>query len=383
MLNYYWVSIKGKNSKNFLNTIFKRKINIAEIKYKDDSILIKVSYEDYKNIVKIGTSCTISIVKTAGSKRIKQLYQKYRISFIIFVISVFFIFFLSNLIFFIKIETNNSDVKKVISGELLQNSITLYSPRKSYKKLKSIALDIKNNHLDKIEWIEFEQKGVVLIVKVIPRIKEEKKEMEKYQDIVASKDGYIRRINSRNGQLLKSINDYVKKGEVIISGNIFRNDRIVAKTRATGNVYAEVWYVVKMSKLLNYKEAIFEGNGKVGISLFISNKELRLFYFPKKINSVKTINLFNSSFFSIKFKKEKVYTLKDKRYNTYSLKKILEQNAKESILNRLKKDEYIISEKPLKNYIKNDKMYIEVFFKCYEDIAKENELQKIEEKKDE
>ncbi len=57
--------------------------------------------------------------------------------------------------------------------------------------------------------------------------------------------------------------------------------------------------------------------------------------------------------------------------------------AKNEILKTLEKDEYIMLQKTLKKKTKNGRMYIEVFFKVYEDIALEKDLQKIEEKKDE
>ena len=52
-------------------------------------------------------------------------------------------------------------------------------------------------------------------------------------------------------------------------------------------------------------------------------------------------------------------------------------------LQKVKKDEYIIKQKTLKKYIKNGKMYIEVFFKTYEDISLEKDSVKIEEKVEE
>ena len=50
LINYYIIEIKGKNLKRILQEIIKRKINILEIKYKKDRIILKVSYEDYKKI---------------------------------------------------------------------------------------------------------------------------------------------------------------------------------------------------------------------------------------------------------------------------------------------------------------------------------------------
>ena len=382
MINYYWISVKGKSTKYFLYALFKNNINIADIKYKKDEVFLKLSYEEYKEVLKINTSCSISIYKIVGFKRIGQLYQKYKVSLIIFVIDVFFILFISNLILFINIEADNNYVKNTIRSELIDKNITFFTFKKSYKDLKSISLSIKNNNLDIIEWIELEQKGVFLNVKVIPRIKKENSNYKGYNDIIASKSGYIKKIESSKGQVLKNIDDYVKKGEVIVSGNIFRNDKVVGKVNANGKVFAEVWYVVKANNDLSYTKVIKSNKGKIGFSIFIKNREIRLLYLPKKIITNKSVNLFTNENFSIILKKEIGYVKKEEKYHANNLQLMLEQRAKNSILKSLGNDEYIISQKTLKKYFKNGKMYIEVFFKCYQDIAEEKTLQKIKEKKD-
>ena len=383
MINYYWVSIKGKNTKQFLTNILKQNINIELIRYKNDEILIKVSYDDYKKLKQMKTSYKIIIVKTSGSRRLKQLYQKYRLSLFIFVISVFFIIFMLNKIFFINIETDNNKLKNLIKEELNKNNITLYTNKKSYNRLREITSVIKNNNLNSIEWIELEQKGVVLNVKVIPRVSKDIKEKTDYKDIIASKDGYIRKIYSRKGQLMKNIDDYVRKGEVIISGNIFRNDKVVGKVHADGKVYAEVWYIVKENKSVYYKKAIERDKGKLSLTLTVNKKDIDIIHIPKRVINPETINLFSNNIFSLKLKKEKLYVLENKKYDSFKLKQVLEERAKKELLKTLNKDEYIIAQKTLKKKIYNGKMYIEVFFRCYEDIAEEKDIQQIEEKKEE
>lgn len=383
MINYFWVSIKGKNPKKLLATFIKQKINMMQIKYSKNEILVKVSYDDFKRIKSIKTSYKVNIVKTSGEKRIKQLYQKNKVSLLAFVISVFFIIFMSNLILFINIETDNSKLKNVIKKELIGNEITLYTPKKSFKKLKEVGTKIQNNNLNEIEWIELEQKGVTLHVKVIERLKKENKEGNEFKDIVASKNGYIRKIYSRKGQLLKNIDDYVKQGEVIISGNIFRNEKVVGKVKASGKVYAEVWYVVKVNKSLNYIEVEEKSKGKENLELKINNHIINIISIPRKINLERRNVLFKNNTFSLSLSKEKKYSLKKKKYKDIELQKVLEVKAKNELSKTLEKDEYIISQKSLKKYVKNGKMYIEVFFKCYEDIAEERDIQEIVEKKDE
>ena len=379
MINYFWAEIKGKSTRKFLTQILKLDINILDIKYQKDSILIKISYSDYQKIKKIKTTYQINIIKTCGKKKYLMNLKKYKISLITFIISVFFLCFISHFTLFINIETNSDSLKQTISDNLEKEKITLYSLKKDYKSLNTISLNIKNNNKDKIEWIELDQKGVLLNVKVIERIDHIKNDKNDYKDIVAEKSGYIRKIESRRGQVQKNTYDYVKKGDVIISGNIIRNENIVSKVRASGKVYAEVWYIVKVNDSLNHKELVPKEKGNLSLVLNTNNKEIILFKLRKKIQSNKTSNIFKNDLLSINIKQEKKYTTKSKKYTSNNLKKILEVRAKKDILDTLEKDEYIIKQKTLKKYIKNGKMYIEVFFKTYEDISKEEDLKNIEE----
>ena len=60
------------------------------------------------------------------------------------------------------------------------------------------------------------------------------------------------------------------------------------------------------------------------------------------------------------------------------MKKYLEDKALSSIKKNLNDNEKILEQKTLKTYSKNDKMYIEVFFKTYENIAMEEKAEIIE-----
>lgn len=377
LINFFWIEIKGKNLKYILSKIFKLDINILNIKYYDNRVLLKVSYDDYKKIKTIKTTYEINIIKTSGKKKFYDDFLKYKTTIISFIISVFFVILLSNFVFFIDIETSNNNLKNIIRKELNYNDITLFSIKKSYSSLNNIKTNIRNNHKDNIEWIEIENDGVVTKVKVIERIKRDINSDNEYKDIVAEKDGFIRKIYSNKGQLLKNIDDYVRKGEVIISGNIFRNDEVIDKVHASGKVYAEVWYVVKVNGDIKY-QTLEENKGYFKLTLKINSKEFDIFKIRKDVDSTKINKLFNNKFFSLYFENEKVYNKKEASYSDNELKKILEVKAKKSILDTLEKDEYITYQKTLKKTKENGKMYIEVFFKVYEDIAKEENIKEIE-----
>lgn len=383
MINYFWIEIKGKNPKRFLSKLLKLKINIADIKYEKDKILLKVSYEDYKNIKQIKTIYTIKIIKTSGKKKLLEQVIKYKIPLLTFIISVFFLLIISSFILFINIDTENKNIKKIIKENLQENNVTLYSKKKSYTKLKEITQNIKNNNLDNIEWIEIDQKGVVLTVKVIERLSNNTNANNNYIDIVASKNGYIKKIYSRKGEVLKNIDDYVKKGDIIISGNIFRNDKVVDRVKANGKVYAEVWYIVKLNDKLIHQEITPKAVGKQKLILKVNKKEITFLTIPKKVIIENKKNFFKNDIFSLYLKQEKNYQKETTKYKENDLTDILNKRAKNAINKNLKRDEYIIKQKTLKKYIKNGKMYIEVFFKTYEDISLEKDSVKIEEKVEE
>lgn len=383
MINYFWIEIKGKNPKRFLSKLLKLKINIADIKYEKDKVLLKVSYEDYKNIKQIKTIYTIKIIKTSGKKKLLEQVIKYKISLLTFIISVFFLLIISSFILFINIDTENKNIKKIIKENLQENNVTLYSKKKSYTKLKEITQNIKNNNLDNIEWIEIDQKGVVLTVKVIERLSNNTNANNNYKDIVASKNGYIKKIYSRKGEVLKNIDDYVKKGDIIISGNIFRNDKVVDRVKANGKVYAEVWYIVKLNDKLIHQEITPKAVGKQKLILKVNKKEITFLTIPKKVITENKKNFFKNDIFSLYLKQEKNYQKETTKYKENDLTDILNKRAKNAINKNLKRDEYIIKQKTLKKYIKNGKMYIEVFFKTYEDISLEKDSVKIEEKVEE
>ena len=383
MINYFIVFIKGDKLKRFLVYLVKQGVNFYRIRYNSNGVYVKVSYDDYKKIKEYNAYYDISIVKTFGTDRIISLYSKYKVSLLIFVISIFFVIFLSNLILFINISTDNNSLKEEIRNELFNNNITLFSLNKNFNDLESISNKIKNSNLDDIEWISLSLDGVTLNVKVIPRVRKNILSSSSFKDIVASKDGYIRKIDSSRGQLLKNIGDYVKKGDIIISSNIFRNDEVVGQVEASGKVYAEVWYIVKANESLYYDDVSIKDKGTVSLVLNINSFEISLFSIPKRINNERIISLFRNNTFGLFIKSMNEYKTINKKYNTNDLTNILEIRARDNILNNLLEDEYIIKQKTLKKYINNGRMYIEVFFKTYEDIGEEKEPTLIESKKGE
>ena len=179
------------------------------------------------------------------------------------------------------------------------------------------------------------------------------------------------KIVAENGEIIKKKNDYVKEGEIIISGEIHKNDEIVDNIPASGNVYAEVWYKVKVEMPINYKEETLTGKSKNVLNINFLNYSWNLLDFNSYKNK-KVVNnqLFSDFFgmFNINYNKEYEVIIKDEVNNIIS-EEFAFKIAKNKIEENLKEDEYIISQKKLKTVINNSTIVTEIFFKVYENIS--------------
>ena len=381
MINYYVIQIKGKNPKRILSKLFKLGIDIYDIEYKKNVITFKTTYINYTKIKNIKTTYEIIILRVSGINRIKYLFKRYRMFLIFFLLSIFVIILFTNFILFINYETESSELKTLLKSELKKNGVTLYSYRKSYHELETIKNNIKNDNKSKIEWIELERNGVVLNVRVIER-KDKNKNIitDDVTDIVASKNGYIRNIYASSGEILKNKDDYVKKGDIIVSGNIFKNSNVVSRVRAKADVYAEVWYIIK-ANMSDTKTVLSKSNdGESRFVINVLNKDLILFKINKNISLEKENILMKNNLLTLKIQNKKNTHNIKKKYKDKEMISILYNNIISSMNKSLDTKEYIIYEKVLKNYKENGKMFIEVFIKTYENISMEKESELIETK---
>lgn len=383
MNNFYKISIKGKNVSHIFNRILNEKINIFDVSYKKDIIILNVSYEDFIRIKKLNTIYKIEIIEIYGIKKYKGIFSFYKIFIAIFFIFLILVFIYSKMIFKVSIDCQNENLKNTIKDELKKNNLTIFSFQKDFNTLEKIKESIKNKNKDLVEWVEIEKDGVYYNVSVIERKQEIKDEDELKHDIVAAKAGIIKDMYILSGEIRKNKGDYVSKGEIIVGANITKNEETKSVVDAKGKVFAEVWYRVKLNSNLKIKEKVITG-GTTSIKIKILNKEITLFkYKNKNIRQEKTNNLFNNSIFRIYIEKQYIYKDVSKKYSESDILKILETKANEEIAKSLGKNEKILLQKTLKNSVSNGKMYVEVFFKVYEDIAEEKEYVPVVEEKQE
>lgn len=370
MFNSIYI-FKIEDKKN-IKKLIKYHIYFENIVYDNKSCYIYVDYYNYCKVLKYKKLFNIELVDTKGINKYKYLLKKYFLFFISILIGIIGVYFLSNVIFDVKIMTNKEDLYKLLSNELEYYGISKYNLVKSFEEKEEIKKKILEEHKDKIEWLEFDRKGSVYYINVLERIINEEDDSSNYRHLVSRKNAIILEIRAEDGEIVKKINDYVNKGDIIVSGAIMKGEEVKNYVKAKGNVYGETWYNVSVELPINCYEKLYTGNEKKRLTINYFNKHIKLFNFSNYENEERIDKvLFQSKIlpFSITYSTFKEINLFD---DVYTVEKAMDKGmnlARSRLLETLDSDSKILSQKKLKLYTKDSKIFIEVFFKVYENIT--------------
>ncbi|MDD2469555.1 MAG: sporulation protein YqfD, partial [Bacilli bacterium] len=193
-----------------------------------------------------------------------------------------------------------------------------------------------------------------------------------YQDIVSTKNAIILRIDAIEGEIVKRKNDYVKKGDIIISGRIMKGQEVSKIVKANGKIYGEVWYNIKVEHPLIYQSKVQTGKKKDVYKVVFLNRVFALFNtrpFASKISKYYDVVANPLVPFSIIKDKQREVVIVDEIYTDGEALIMAEAQAIKKMEEYLDEDEYVISQRKLKYHIADQKLYLEMFFKVYENIG--------------
>ena len=376
------VCVHGKNIERFLKRLTDRKIELYEIEYvKYDEVYIIIKQSDYETIENIKTIYELSIERVYGFAYLKQTLIKNIYVMIAFFIGAILLFALTHITFDIEVVHNSKELRELLKEELKQNGIDMLKPIRSYETIQKVKSNILEKYKDKIEWLEIETVGTKYIVRVEERILTEENKKSEIQDIIAKKSAILLKIEAESGEIVKNINDYVKVGDTVISGNIKLNEEVKNQVAAKGTIYGEVWYKTTVEYPLTYHEEIETGKKKTVYTFHFLNKRIELLNFhPFANKKIESETLWKSNIFPLSLTKEKqkeVNVIDETITKEQAIKKATEL-AKKKIQDRLNEKEQIIRVQQLKVDVNESTIIVELFFAVMEDITDVKKLEKLE-----
>ena len=372
MYSLYQIKIEGRDVKRFIKKLYNASIYIEDMEIYDRVAYIKVSKENYEKIKKIKTIYKIKVVRLFGFIRLIDILKRHYIFFIGILLGYIYLTFLSNIIFDIEIIHSKKEIRDLINKELRYYGIEKYSFVKSYKQKEEIETKILEDHKDKLEWLEIDRIGTKYEIRVEERIIKNPIIETQKQDVVAKKDGILVKIQASKGEIKKKIGDYVKKGDVIISGSITKDEEVKNQVAASGSVYAEVWYKTSINMPYYYREEIKTGNQNKVFKFKFLNKDFYLFNFNKYKNYKE------EDFFSLKnnllpvsfsYSLEEETNVTEVLYSPEEAIKVAKERCDEKLKSQLKKEEKIISSKILSTIEQENYVSVTIFYKVLENIT--------------
>ena len=366
------LNIKGKNINRFIKKLNNNKIEILSLKYKSkDEADIIIYKKNYSKLLKIKSIYEITELEIFGLIKIKKNLKLSKHIIIITFISFLIFLMFTNVVFNVEVIHSNKDIRDLLLKELEKEGIKKYTFKKTYKEVENIKEKILNKYPNDIEWLEIEENGTKYTVRVEDREIIKKEEDNNPRNIVAAKDGVLKKVIAESGDIVKDMNDYVKKGDLIINGDLIFNEKVKGRVKAKGKVYAEVWYVTKTEYPFIKKEEKETGKVKEVYAIKFLNHTLELALNKFKNKNIKEKEIIKHDLIPIKLVKQnqKEKIVKDIFLTPEQAIIEAKKKAEEDIEKTLSKDEYIIKSKYLKSNVKESIVEVEMFFAVYEDIT--------------
>ena len=377
------IKVEGSNIHNYLKRIMKKKIHIIRaipVSYKEVHLILK--YSEYQRLLQLRSIYEITVLQYRGKLSFFQKLKKNYILLLFLTLGILFLGVLSRVIFYVDIIHQDKEIRELLEGELKRYDIKRYSFKKDYEELENIEDEILENNKDRLEWIEIIEYGTKYIVRIEERKLNEEEEEFQYQSIVSKKSAVLVEVDAISGEKVKNVNDYVKKGDTIISGYITLPSGATVATMAKGKVLGEVWYRVKIDYPIVYQETNLTGKSKKVYVIRFFNHRISLFDFDEyhSFQSQDKV-LIRSNLLGIELVREKQFEaiVKDEVYT----EDIAQVKAVNYVKEKLMKDNEDIVEiqevKILANSSDEDSIEFDLFVRAIEDIGEVVEIEETEE----
>ena len=281
---------------------------------------------------------------------------------LIFLIALYFI---SNIIIKIDINHENTALKERVNGLLIEKGIEVFTYRKDITDLNEISNAIVEENKDFLDWMSINRVGMKYVVSFEERIINDISEESGNCHIVAKKDGVITKIVADHGVTLVEKGDYVREGDIIISGEITLNEEVKDTTCASGEVLGETWYKVNITVPFAYQDKKYSDKSRYN---FYLNGN---YFYKKNYDHYDEEVIFKLDIFGNSFKivKQKEYELSDLQYTKEEARKIALEESSKRLLEKIGQNSTVLEQKVLKETVNNSTIEMEIFIVVEENIG--------------
>ena len=203
---------------------------------------------------------TCDLITTTGmlGYALRSLKKPYRIAAIL--LSILLWYGLSSMVFEIQIKGEKDESRKLIADTLKKMEVV--PPFKS-RDVSQLKTQLKKNLENDIAWLEIEKQGSRYLITYTPKEFASLSQLG-HEELIAQEDGMIERFDIQHGNKLHKVNEFVHKGDVLVS-NVLEDSK-----GGKQEVYAYVWKDITVTmdktrepKAFQYFQLLFDARRKV------------------------------------------------------------------------------------------------------------------------
>jgi similar to stage IV sporulation protein len=375
---YLMVIIRGKRLERFINLAVQKRIQIWQIsRYREDRGKLAIRLEDFfrlKPLLK-ETGCRVHIISKHGLPFFLTRVRKRYAFFGGFLAFVCMLFVLSNMIWTVEV-VGTENISKV---DVMQMADDIGIKQGKLTFLLDEPTQIQSKLLERLpeaSWVGFQLKGTRAQIRIVEKVLPEEKELASPRNIIARKSAVIHYLFAEHGKPMVRKNDFVKKGDVLVSGLIGKEDEPVA-VAATGRVEGEVWYETEVVVPTIRTQNVYTGEKHRNIYIIAGDWEIKVWgygdlaFAKTEIKGESRILRWRDVYLPLGWKKEDIFSVETNQVKVtrHEAQEIAKDAAKRDILSKMDNNGYIKEEKVLHQRQENDKVYIKMHIIAIEDIA--------------
>jgi similar to stage IV sporulation protein len=231
--------------------------------------------------------------------------------------------------------------------------------------------------INEITWIGVVLNGTSYHFEVVEKNEPEKIEALSPRSLVAKKKAMVAKIYVEKGQPEVQVNDYVKKGQVLVSGLIGKEDN-KKSIAAVGEVLGETWYLSEVKVPIKTTLPVLTGEVYNKHYVKIGSMEIPVWgFFQPEYKQSKEFEAERHLFF-FKWRLPISYvgkTIHEEQIveRIYDDEEVIEQAleiGKNQLLSKLDEDAVIKGEKVLRQHKENGKVKVDIHYQVIENIVK-------------
>lgn len=252
---YYLCSLRVFDLAYTLEKLKSENIKIKKVKKTSEyTYTFLVSIKDFKRLKLLFAN--VEIIKKVGYAFIFFSMLQYKTTLVAMVLSILFYLSLSSKIWKINIIGDSENLNNFIKNELIANNIYVGAKKLNTNDLSALQNKILYSNYDVIEYLSLEEDGCAINA-FFRKKRQESEHLHFKGNLYAKKDGLIKSFDLLSGEKVVKINDYVKKGALLVKDILTTDYQEEIYIGTYGSVYAYTWYYVTIDqKISGYEQNV-------------------------------------------------------------------------------------------------------------------------------